>query len=251
MWLLTCDSNDVSALWACEGLKRRGLEPFEVLSPDSLAYEIGWEHRIEEGRVSTDVTLLGGRRISEGEISGVLNRLSVIHPSSLNLIQPSDRYYVTHELQAFFLSWLHGLPAPVINRPTSLGLSGRLRHVSEWIWMASKAGVPNQGYRQSSQDPPLQWDVSVRLAAADMPVVSVVVLAGSVTGPDTPPHIKQGCLKMSELSGAALLGLDFAVTADESWVFAGVSTMPDLRLGGEPLLDALASALKAESRGEK
>ena len=249
MWLLTCASNDESAMWAWDGLKRRGLEPFEVLSPVALACETGWQHRIEDCRVSTEITLPNGRRVSDREISGVLNRLSIIDQTSLIQVQQSDRYYVTHELQGFLLSWLHGLAAPVINRPTPLGLSGRLRHVSEWIWLASKAGLPNRKYRQSSQDSPLQWDVSVRLADAGVPVVSFVVLEGSVIQPDfpsrgeVPNHIKQGCARLCELSGAALLGMDFEIAADGAWLFAGVSTSPDLRLGGEPLLDALASTL--------
>src|SRR5215813_10102752 len=175
MWLLTCDSNDVSALWAAEGLRRRGLDPLEVLSLDSLVAGTGWQHRLVNGRVSTDLILPSGRRIADGEIRGVLNRISLVHPASVMLIQLSDRYYVVHELQAFFLGWLHGLSAPVLNRPTPLGLSGRLRHISEWIWLASKAGVPNRGYRQSSEDAPLQWNVSFRLTNAGAPLVSVIV----------------------------------------------------------------------------
>jgi hypothetical protein len=243
MWLLTCFSEDVSALWARDGLSRRGLDPFEVLTQDSLAYEVGWIHRLEPGRVSTDMTLASGRRVRDGEVRGVLNRLSIVFPSSLKLIHPSDRYYVTNELQAFLLSWLHGLAAPVLNRPTPLGLSGRLRHVSEWIWLASRAGLPNPGYRQSSNDTPLQWDVSVRLVPDSTPVTTVIVVGQILTGQAVPPYISAGCLRLSRLAGAQLLGIDFVVNTRNDWTLAGVSTTPDLSLGGEPLLDALASAL--------
>ncbi len=47
---------------------------------------------------------------------------------------------------------------------------------------------------------------------------------------------------MSKLSGAELLGLEF-VNNDDDWIFAGASTSPDLRAGGEPLLDSLARAM--------
>ncbi len=157
MLLVVCGSDDAAALWACEGLRRRGLEPIERIWFESLAHGVGWEHRLEDGRVWTGIVLGDGRRINSEEVSGVLNRISTVHSLDLGLIHPSDQYYVAQELQAFLLSWLHALPAPVLNRPTPLGLSGRLRHASEWVWLASKAGLPNPGYTQSSNDPPLQW----------------------------------------------------------------------------------------------
>jgi hypothetical protein len=47
-----------------------------------------------------------------------------------------------------------------------------------------------------------------------------------------------------------LLGIDFAMSAvGAPWEFAGATPLPDLRLGGEPLLDALTMAL-AQSNGK-
>jgi hypothetical protein len=190
------------------------------------------------------MTLSGGRRIRSADVCGVLNRISIVPPASLLLIQPSDRHYVAHELHAFFLSWLHSLTVPVLNRPTPLSLAGHLRHASEWVLLASKAGLPNAGYRQSSQDPPVPWDVTVRLTSVDVPVTTLVVAGGVVTGPPAPTLIREGCIRLSQLSATAVLGVDFVVGSDAAWTFAGVSTIPDLRLGGEPLLDALFSVLK-------
>jgi hypothetical protein len=184
-----------------------------------------------------------GRWLHDGEVRGVLNRTSFIPPSSLLLVHPSDRDYVAQELQAFLLSWLHSLQAPVLNGPTPLGLSGRLRHVSEWIWLATEAGLPNAGYRQTSRDVPRLWDVTVRCAAPGIPITTLIVCCGKVTGPPAPASIQGGCVRLSKLSATQLLGVDFTAGPDGSWNFAGVSTMPDLRLGGEPLLDALATAL--------
>ena len=246
MFILICAPDDTSALWARDGLVRRGVVPFELIFADSLVTDIGWEHRFEDGRVSTDLMLRDGRRIRNDEVSGVLNRLSILRQSALPLFQPSERYYVAHEFQALLLSWLHSLSVPVINRPTPLGLSGRLRHVSEWIWLASRAGLPNRGYSQSSQDTPQFWDFHVRLVDNGSPVATVIVANGEVTGATVPPDIQAGCRRLSELSKASLLGIDFVVLEDMSWQFAGVSTSPDLRFGGEPLLDALATALNRQ-----
>jgi hypothetical protein len=47
-----------------------------------------------------------------------------------------------------------------------------------------------------------------------------------------------------------LLGIDFAMSAvGAPWEFAGATPLPDLTLGGEPLLDALAVAL-TQSNGD-
>ena len=243
MWLTICTPDDTSALWASEGLRRRGLEPLHLISCDSLAFNIRWEHRLENGRIHTGLTLPDGRPIQSGDVRGVLNRFAAVPSSSLVLIHPSDRYYVASELQAFFLSWLNSLPAPVVNRPTPLGLAGQLRHTSEWVLLATKSGLPNGGYRQSSQDPVLPWEAAIRLPGAQGPVTTLVVVNGVVTGPPAPESIRGGCKRLSELSATPLLGVDFTVDGDASWAFAGISVMPDLRLGGEPLLDALAATL--------
>jgi len=243
VWLLLSTTDDIPAFWALKGLQPRGLGPWEVISPDALIFGVGWEHRLEGGHTSTDMRLPDGRPLRAREVRGVLNRISFIPSSSLLLVQPRDRDYVAQELQAFFLSWLHSLPVPVMNRPSSLGLSGRLRHISEWIWLASKAGLPIPAYRQTSGEPPRFWDVQVRCDAPGVPTTAVVVAGGVVTGPPVPEHIRAGCLHLSRLVQAELLGVDFTVDLDGTWTFAGVSTRPDFRLGGEPLLDALASAL--------
>ncbi len=243
MWLVICSADDASVLWASEGLKRRGLEPLQVLYSDTLAHGIGWVHRLRDESLSTEMTLPDGKQVHSSELAGVLNRMTAVSSASLLLITPEDRYYVTHEFQAFFLSWLTALPVPVLNRPTPFGLSGRLRHVSEWAWLASKAGLPNRGYRQSSDQPPLEWGAHVRLTDAGTPTTTLVVVGDRVTGPPAPPQIEEGCLRLSKLSGAELLGVEFVIDDEEGWIFAGASTSPDLRAGGEPLLDSLARAL--------
>ncbi|HUK91629.1 MAG TPA: hypothetical protein VLZ81_14595 [Blastocatellia bacterium] len=240
---MTCESYDAAGLWAREGLMRRGLEPFELLTPESLAHGLGWSHRIHNGSVSTDLTFPDGRRLPDAQVRGILNRLTFVFPETLSLIRREDRRYVATEVQALLLSWLHGLPAPVLNRPTPLGLSGRMRHASEWVWLASEAGLSNQGYRQTSTDQPLPWDISARLAPNGVPGVSVIVAGDSVFGASVPQEIAAGCIRLARLAGADLFGIDFAVTPENGWTLAGVTTSPDLRLGGEALLDALASRL--------
>ena len=89
----------------------------------------------------------------------------------------------------------------------------------------------------------------MRLPGAAAPVTTLVVVNGVVTGPRAPDGIREGCKRLSELSATPLLGVDFTVDEAGSWTFAGASVMPDLRLGGDPLLDALASTLNGMNDG--
>ena len=78
------------------------------------------------------------------------------------------------------------------------------------------------------------------------PLGTVFVVADQVVGATLPRHIRHGCRRLAELSHTALLGVEFATSSAGPWTFAGATPMPDLRLGGEALLDALASALRGK-----
>jgi hypothetical protein len=133
-------------------------------------------------------------------------------------------------------------------------LAGQWRHPSEWVWLAARAGLPTPAYRlvpdeaggPHAVDP--QAGYQGRLVPPDVPVRSVLVVEGRVVGPeDMPAHIGEGCQRLAGLAGTELLGFDFA---GEGWTFAGATPWPDLSVGGEALLSALAAALRGE-RGEE
>jgi hypothetical protein len=145
---------------------------------------------------------------------------------------------VTQELNAFFVSWINALPEPVLNRATPQGLCGRMRHISEWIVLAARAGLPVPRYRQSSHGTAPPFLVHARVANASN--LRTVMTVGSKTISDSAPEgIRLGCARLAELSRTPLLGLEFSVREDGTWVFAGASPYPDLTWGGDSLLDAL------------
>jgi hypothetical protein len=246
MWLILSAATDPSALWAYQGLQSRGLEPLEWVTAESLAAGVRWEHRLGAAGVSVDITLADGRRIRDTELRGVLNRLAVVPQETLLLIHPSDRDYVYQEWNAFFLSWLNALPPPVVNRPMPWGLSGRWRHVSEWIYLAAQAGLPVPHYQLSSRDFSDPFGVASRLVPARTPVQLVLVVGQAATGDPAPPAVQAGCLRLAELAQTTLLGVEFVTGPDDTWQFVGATPHPDLRPGGEALLDALAHLLRGE-----
>ena len=58
MILVLCDENDVSALWAAEALRVRGLSPTVLTSAD-LAGVQSWRHRVGTGTVHCEISLSG------------------------------------------------------------------------------------------------------------------------------------------------------------------------------------------------
>jgi hypothetical protein len=247
VWLVLCGTDDLPALWAFQGLGARGLAPLELVSAPLLAYSLRWEHRLDGNGAGTVLTLADGRTLQCGEVRGTLNRLHTLPFEHLDRAAPGDREYARTELLALFASWLYALPPPVFNRPTPEGLAGRGRHLSEWVWLAARAGLPTLPYAESS-DPAAALAAGARPVPPFTPLRTVFVVAGRAVG-EAPGIVLEGCLRLSDLAGTALLGIDFAATPFAGpWTFAGASPFPDLRLGGPALLDALKDALTRRER---
>ena len=246
MWLVLCSANDQSAHWAYDGLKRRGLKPLEIVYAEALPFSLRWEHRVGADGVSISVTLPDGRVIDSDSVRGALNRVVGVAP--LPATYSPDAEYANSEIPAFFLSWMYGLPGPVLNRATAQGLSGQWRHISEWVCLASRAGLEVPAYRQSSQDRINEAITERRLFPLGTPTRTLIVIEGNVCGADVPPAIREGCARLSELSGTSILGVEFVLTPQRdasgyNWMFAGATPLPDLRYGGEELLDQIALIL--------
>jgi hypothetical protein len=244
MFLVLCSANDLPALWAYRGLQQRGLAPLELVSAELLASSLTWEHRVGSDPATIHIGLADGRRIDGETVEGTLNRLFQVPMLHWRKADPRDQGYVLEELNAFWLSWLHALPGPMFNRPRSQGLGGDWRHESEWVWLASQAGLPVPVYVQSDREQIDEWSGELRLRPAQAAVKTVIVAAGQPCGANAPPDVVEACLRLAGMTGTALLGMDFIEGEAGPWTFAGASSTPDLMQGGEALLDVLASALK-------
>jgi hypothetical protein len=246
MRLVLCHLTDLPALWAYRELKAAGVESLEVITAEALAYSLVWEHRLGTGETLVRVRLGDGRVIDSHDVQGVLNRLVYVPLEHWQLGTPADRDYVTQEFTAFYLSWLYALPCSVFGRPSPLGLAGPWRHASEWAALAQRAGLPAARYHQTSDEPPDETGGMDRLAAPDLPRVTLIAVAGEVVVAApvaaAPPGVAEGCLRLAALADTELLGVDFAVAPNGQWLFAGANSLPDLSLGGGALIGALARA---------
>src|SRR5262245_14561960 len=118
MWLVICRPNDASALWAVKELKKRGVVPIEVVTPDELACAPTFECRVGPRSTFARVVLSRGREIKSNQVRGVLNRVDAFEPPHIGQFSEGERTYVRAEWHAVLLAWLAALPQPVINPAT-------------------------------------------------------------------------------------------------------------------------------------
>jgi hypothetical protein len=241
MYLVLCSSNDVSAKWAYEFLKKRRVRPLELVTSEELAYCRVWEHRVGLNTPSLRLALADGRLIDSQDVQGVLNRLVSAPTDLVNFAQTCDREYAVQELTSFYLSWLQSLPGVVINRPEPQGLCGRWRHTSEWAALAQGAGLPAPPYRQRASDNPMRGYGS--LAPANARTQAALILQGKVVGAKLPQDTASACIRFAELADLGLMGLTLFLDSNGIWNFGSATPYPDFTGGGEELIDHLAAVL--------
>lgn len=263
MWLLLCAADDRPALWAAARLMARGLAPLVVLTPELLHHSFGWQHRLADDHPArVAFTLADGRAIRGEAIRGVLNRIDALPPHLVDALPPPDRAYALQEWVALHVSWLSSLEVPVLNLPVGHGLCGPGRSHAEWTWLASQAGLPTAPLRRSTDPwarsgtdhPPgaatRRWGPEPALhagRAADRhradrppPLRTVCVVDGVAVDDGLRPPLRAACGRLGPLAATRLLGVTLEKASGR---FVSASPRPDLRSGGEAILDALVRAL--------
>jgi hypothetical protein len=115
--------------------------------------------------------------------------------------------------------------------------------MSEWVTLAARAGFPTRDYVYGAEDCAEDvWSRDVRLGPSAR-IRAAFAVGDNVVGAALTSDLQRSCLELARLSGAALLGVGFAAESAGRLTFAGATPFPDLRLGGNALLDALAAAL--------
>ena len=254
MWIVLASEADSAAQWAARGLIARGLAPLEWI-PIEVLPDADWDHRLGGSDPTLEFLLPDGRLIRSDRVRGVLNRVTCVPSEHVLRAHPADRVYTLQELTAFYLSWLNAWPCPIVNSPRPNALCGSGCHPSEWCCLAARADLHCAPYRQTSRDPwHAQWQpgafVPQELASEPRSIIFVV---GSevIVPPDQlrpPDEVCIGAPKLARLAGAALLGLEFVADYMVPWTLVSADSLPDLRRGGNALLDALARVLASPAR---
>jgi hypothetical protein len=127
--------------WAAQGAA--------LLTAPDLS-EPGWNFHASAR--ASDKAVVGGRVVTNQEITGVLTRLAVVDPDELDHVAPEDSVYIASEMTAFLLAWLSTLECPILNRPAPECLCGPAWCAERWIRFAAGLGIPVQSVRRDSRD---------------------------------------------------------------------------------------------------
>jgi hypothetical protein len=233
VWVVLCEPDDEAAVWAHAGLRRRGLNA-QLISPSTLVWSPRCVHRLGADRVDFEITLPGGHVLDSQNVRGVLNRATSTPVVELSTDANADARYTGEELTALLLSWLTCVPA-IINRPDPRGLPGAWRAPVEWAALAAQAGL---------SVPPMPLSADVIAAPRDPAgTITVVVVGERVFGAAVATATAQACVRLAHAANAAVLGIDLVADAQGDLYFAGATPVPDLRLGGDDLVDELQREL--------
>ncbi len=244
VWLVIAGDYDEAARWAAERLPSAGLDPLLFITDTDLAGGT-WDHRLGADGAATRLTLADGRVIDSREVQGTLNRLQL---APLPPLAPEDRDYGFHEMSALMMSWLASLPGPVLNPPDTRGLAGAWRSPAEWAQLTAEAGLPAA---QVTIDTAAEWSEGEgwRMWPPFAQIHEDVIVVGRAVFALQPldESTLAGCRQFACLAQTPLLGIVFSCgTCGGTPEIVGVTPLPDLRAGGQELIEALAVALKGD-----
>ena len=83
-----------------------------------------------------------GRVVSASDVRCIINLLPVVFPDELFFYPSEERDYQAAEFHALLTFFLSGFTCPVINRPTSMSLTGACSSPIGWYHLARKHGIP-------------------------------------------------------------------------------------------------------------
>jgi hypothetical protein len=229
-------------LWFAAQLRAAGEQPCLVTS-DLLSFARRRSQRIGAVGVESVIELAHGTTITRPAF--VLNRLMGPPAAAWRWASDAERNYAIAELNAFMLGWLTGLDCPVRNSPDPSCLAGPLPHPLLLAAAAARAGLEcaDVPFRHDSgSTPDYLLEAAAGVAGPSAQPVHVVCLDGVILNVPVPDSVAAAVREFATLIGAseALIGVDFLVQGN-TWWFAGMSPLADLRAGGANLVDRLVA----------
>jgi hypothetical protein len=255
-WLVLASDFDEAARWVADRLAARADGTVDFVSHVDLARAV-WEHQLGPDAVCSRIELADGRTLDSTEIQATLNRMAYVPAWLVDDLVPEDRPYGLQELSALVLSWLQSLPAPTINPPSPRGMSGPWRSPAEWALLSSQAGLDvmpivfdsaSDAGESNVVNGGLGW-CSIGPGVPDGE--DVIVVGDAVFSRHAlPEDAVEACRRLAVAADTPILGLAFT-EYDGRPMVAGVTPLPDLRAGGDEIVDAVAALLAGavSSRG--
>jgi hypothetical protein len=223
--------------------RRHGPEAVLAVTVEHLALAARWEHEVAGGVARTRIRLPGGRVLEPHHRTAVINRIR--HVPAPAFPDARDREYAVAEIAALLLSWLAGLPGPVVNPPSPRAWTTPAHSAVAVRAAAAAAGVPAGGLRLATsgrRHPRPGWlaagldgggplgpavpagDRPVRLAEPAARTTAVLVAGPRVLGAPSPAW-EDRCRRL--VAGLGLL-LATVTLAGDPWRVEAADPFPPL-----------------------
>lgn len=232
---------DLGAGEVASAVRARGHDVV-TLAPARLE-SLTWEHRLEDGRVATRITLPGGRVIDDRSVGAVLNR--VVAPTLIRFARSGgrDRSYAIAEWQALLASWLGSLGDRVVGAIDGQGATPA-RGSLQWLAWARAAGL-----RTASpigvREPSAAAEPTHRSLGRERAVIRHVVVDGRVVVPPRPvADVAEAVCRLAAYAGSDILAARLAVDGSPP-TLVDVDLRPPLT---GVTADAVADLLYARAR---
>jgi hypothetical protein len=266
-FLTIADENDKTAQAVHEALtKKHGTSQTKFVSNRDLVSAPSWKHQIPEKKPSkavTEIQLQDGTTIFSTEVRVVFNRLLQPPADAFSLFSKRDQNYAQIETQALWISWLYSLPCPVINKINRKGLFPQNRTQAQWLFLASKAGLPTRTYSfTTNQIIPSnsQKQTSNQLQATNAPQTILIensqktqkalIVGENILG-DFPKEQFKALRKLGKLSECDLLEISFGHFKDNQgksqntkWLVCGCDPYPQTT--DEDVVSAISKLLEIQ-----
>lgn len=206
---------------------RRGPRSVFFVTPWQLATASSWTHTVSaRGTASTEIVTASGSRLGSDDVTAVLNRMDGIPPVRFARSTPRDRDYAVMELHALVVSWLSGLPGPVVNPMTGNGPAHQ-RPELYWLLAAQQAGVPVRRLSRATSARALAARSPARSQAPPGTPKGAVLVVGRHAHGALASLFGHGCIEVAEKTGCPLLEFRF-VQVGGDLLLAEVNPRPAL-----------------------
>jgi hypothetical protein len=198
---------------------RRGVR---LVTPQDLS-RAGWLCEFHDGAASAQA-VVEGRAVPQSRLAGVITRLGCVTTADVPHIDAVDRAYVAAEMQAFLAAWLHTLPCPVLNRPSTTCLAGNWWSAHKWVQTAVRLGISVSALEQR-----IDWRAHRRRPQPTTRSASVtnVTIVGPRTIGKASPHLVQQARMLGRAAGLDFVTVRFSAPTDDA-VFFDATLWPDL-----------------------
>ena len=192
----------------------------------------GWQYMLN--RPFDAKAIVSGNQVAVQDIEGVLTRIPYVYEHELVDIVPQDRLYVATEMTAFLFAWLSHLECPVLNKPTTMCLSGPSWRPERWIATAAQLGIPVKSLHRTSAQAMIQKQPDTQ--------ATTVTIVGSHCFGKADRYLIVQAQRLAEAADVDLLSVHFTSPEADACCL-GADCWPDLNTQG--IVEAIEESLRA------